>query len=146
MDWLACQVVLRAGRHHSGPQRLRVHFGVVCLGGGFGRGGGSSSSLLRRGGSRFRLFLSGGGFGLGRFQLSLQLGDDLGVDGPLGLSQGSLECRLGLCCRGGSSLGLSGGGIGLGLSRGGGRFGLGLSGGGISVPSVRNADLVIAAT
>ena len=129
------QIVLRAGSHHRSPQRLRPR----RLGVGLGRGGGSS--LLGCGGSSFGFGRGGGGsfggcggLGLGRFQLRLQLGDDLRVDCPGGRIHGRRQCLLGLGRGGGSLLGPGGGLLGLGRGRvglglGGGRVGLGLSGG-----------------
>ena len=57
--------------------------------------------------------LAAASVGLGFLQLRFELGDDIGVYRALGIGHGSLEGSLGLCCRGGSGIGLSGGGVGL---------------------------------
>ena len=142
------QVVLRAGRHHCGPQRLRPsigRFGRGCRGGGCGRlclGGGLGGLGCLR--------LGGFGLGLSLSQRGLKFGDNFGVDRSFSRIHGFRKGRLGfgggcgsLFSPGGGRICLGLGGCGLRL-RGGrfglcccrGRFGFGLSSGGVSVRGV----------
>ena len=132
------KVVLRAGCHHCGPQRLRP--GVLRLGGGRR---GCCCSRLCRGCCLGRLRLGGGRFGLSCGQRGLEFGDDFGVYRSLSRVHGFRQGRLGFGGCGRSLLGSGGGGVGFGLGgvgfglRGGcfglggrcGCFGLGLRGG-----------------
>ena len=142
------QVVLRAGRHHCGSQRLRSSLfrfgrGRSCLG----------CSRLGRGGCLGCLGclrLRGGCFGLSFGQRGLELGDDFGVNRSLSRIHGFRKGRLGFGGGRSSLFSSGGGGVGFGLGGGGfrlrggrlglcccrGRFGFGLSSGGVSVRSV----------
>ena len=117
------QVVLRAGRHHRGPQRLRPRVLRLCRG-CCGRG---SSRLCRSGGfgGLGCLRLGGGCFRLSFGQRGLEFGDDFGVYRSLRRIHGFRKGRLGF-----------GGGCGRFFSSGSGRVGFGLGGVGFGLGGV----------